>query len=148
MSKWHPNILQWHPKFWKPRYGFALYWSKTIWGKHVFVHVTTATDGCSWKLGVCALSWAPPGFGLLLYCRRFVQYGVQNCENTSLQLWKCFTVSPLQLACLAMHQTTIRIKGRQLQRAFKTRWLSNESVAIGNPERHMRKASHCGSKQQ
>jgi len=22
------------------------------------------------------------------------------------------------------------------------------SVAIGNPERHMRKASHCGSKQQ
>jgi len=23
-----------------------------------------------------------------------------------------------------------------------------DSVAIGNPERHMRKASHCGSKQQ
>jgi len=28
VSKWHPKILQWHPKFWKPRYGFALYWSK------------------------------------------------------------------------------------------------------------------------
>jgi len=25
---------------------------------------------------------------------------------------------------------------------------SPDSVAIGNPERHMRKASHCGSKQQ
>jgi len=23
-----------------------------------------------------------------------------------------------------------------------------DDVAIGNPERHMRKASHCGSKQQ
>jgi len=44
-SKWHPKILQWHPKFWKPRYGFVLYWSKTIWGKHVFLHVAIATDG-------------------------------------------------------------------------------------------------------
>jgi len=25
VSKWHPNILQWHPKFWKSRYGFPLY---------------------------------------------------------------------------------------------------------------------------
>jgi len=24
----------------------------------------------------------------------------------------------------------------------------NDTVAIGNPERHVRKASHCGSKQQ
>jgi len=23
VSKWHPKILQWHPKFWKPRCGFA-----------------------------------------------------------------------------------------------------------------------------
>jgi len=35
------------PKFWKPRYGFALYWSKTIWDKHVFLHVAFATDSCS-----------------------------------------------------------------------------------------------------
>jgi len=43
VSKWHPKILQWHPKFWKPRrYGFALYWSKTIWGKHVFLLVAIA----------------------------------------------------------------------------------------------------------
>ena len=57
------------------------------------------------KYGVCALSWAPPRFGLSLSCRRFVQYGVRNCESTLMQLWKCFTVSPLLSACLAMHQT-------------------------------------------
>jgi len=28
------------------------------------------------------------------------------------------------------------------------RALIYDTVAIGNPERHMRKASHCGSKQQ
>ena len=47
VSKWRPKILQWHPKFWKPRYDFALYWSKTIWDKHVFLHVAIATDGCN-----------------------------------------------------------------------------------------------------
>ena len=132
VSKWHPKIMQWHPKFWKPRYGFALYRSKTNGGKHVFLHVATATDGCNCKLGICALSWAPPRFGLLLYCRRFLQYqyGVQSWENTlkeTLQLWKCFTVSPLRSACLVMHQAT-RTKSRQLQRAFKTRWLSSEAA--------------------
>ena len=45
VSKLHPKILQWHPKFWKPRYGFALYGSKTIWRKHAFLHVATASDG-------------------------------------------------------------------------------------------------------
>jgi len=49
----------------------------------------------------------------------FVQYGVRNCESTLMQLWKFFTVS------LAMHQTTMKTKGRQLQRACKTRWLSS-----------------------
>ena len=48
---------------------------------HRCLHVATATDGCNCKLGICAL-WAPPRFGLLLYCCRFVQHGVQNCENT------------------------------------------------------------------
>ena len=47
MSKWHPKSLQWNPKFWKLRYGFALHWSITIWGKHVFLHVAIATDGCN-----------------------------------------------------------------------------------------------------
>jgi len=45
--KWHPKILQWHHKFWKPRYGFAMYWSKTISDKHVFLHVAIATGGCN-----------------------------------------------------------------------------------------------------
>ena len=36
-----------NPIFWKPRYRFALYWSKTIWDKHVFLHVAIATDGCN-----------------------------------------------------------------------------------------------------
>jgi len=31
-------------------------------------------------------------FGLLVYCRRFVQY-VRNCESPLMQLWKCFTVA-------------------------------------------------------
>ena len=47
VSKWHPKILQWHPKFWKSKYGFTLHWSKTIWGKHVFLRVAIATDGCN-----------------------------------------------------------------------------------------------------
>jgi len=61
-------------------------------------------------------------------CHRFVQYGVRNCESTLMQLWKCFPVSPLRSACLPMHQTTMKTKGRQLQRACKTRWLSSEST--------------------
>jgi len=32
--------------------------------------------------------------------------------------------------------------------ANKHHGCSDSVVAIGNPERHMRKASHCGSKQQ
>jgi len=39
-----PKDLQLQPKFWKIR--FALYWSETIWGKHVFLHVGIAT-GCN-----------------------------------------------------------------------------------------------------
>ena len=32
--------------------------------------------------------------------------------------------------------------------ATSTSWSQHQFVAIGNPERHVRKASHCGSKQQ
>jgi len=101
VSKWHPKILQWHPKFWKPRYGFALYCSKTIWGKHVSLQVAIATNGCNviglryrpthftgveigsekCEFGICTLSCAPPRLGVLLYCLRFVQCGVRNCES-------------------------------------------------------------------
>ena len=59
---------------------------------------------------------------------RFVQHGVRNCESTFMQLWKCFTVSPLQWCYLAMHQTTMKTKGRQLQRACKARWLLSEAT--------------------
>jgi len=38
------------------------------------------------------------------------------------------------------------VKG-ELRTTF-TFWSQHHFVAIGNPERHMRKASHCGSKQQ
>ena len=44
---------------------------------------------------------------------------VRKCESTVMQLWKCFTVSPLRSACLGRHQTTMKTKGRQLQRACK-----------------------------
>jgi len=45
-----------------------------------------------------------------------------------MQLWKCFTVSPLRSACLAMHQTTMKTKHQQLQRACKTRWLLSKAT--------------------
>jgi len=103
--------------------------------------VAITTDGCNVigrhnflaqkleaKFDICGLSYAPSRFGLFLCCGRFVQYGVRNCESTLMQLWKGFTVSPLQSACLAIHQTTMKTKGRQLQRAYKTRWLSNAAT--------------------
>ena len=101
VSKWHPKILQWHPKLWKPRYGFALYWSKTNWGKHIFLHVAIATDGCNvigrhnflsqnLEANIVSFVSAPPHFGLLLYCRRFVQCGVRNCKSCNYRLaWRC-----------------------------------------------------------
>ena len=60
--------------------------------------------------------------------------GVRNCESSLMQLWKCFTVSPFRSACLAMHQTTMKTKGRQLQRACKTRWLSSEATVRARSE--------------
>ena len=78
-------------KFWKPRYGFALYWSETIWDMHVFLNVTIATDGCNvigrnnflaQKLEAKIVSLASVHchehlFCLLLYCRRFGRYGYE-----------------------------------------------------------------------
>jgi len=51
---------------------------------------------------------------------------VRNCKSILMQLWKCFLT--LRLAGLAMHQTTMKTKGRQLQRACKTTWLSSEAT--------------------
>ena len=150
VSKWHPKILQWHPKFWTPRYGFALYWSKTIWDKHIFLHVAVATDGCNvigrhnflaQKLEAKIVSLA----SLHCHVHRFASASYYTAADFYsmvyatakaflMQLWKCFTVSPLQSSCLAMHQTTMKTKGRQLQRACKTRRLSSEATVKGTSQ--------------
>jgi len=65
---------------------------------------------------------------------QFVQYDVRNCEGTLMQLWKWFAVLPLRSACLAMHQTTMKTKGQQLQRACKARWLSSEATLRARSE--------------
>ena len=80
------------------------------------------------------MSCASLRFGLLLSCRIFVQYGVRNYKSTLIQLWKCFTVSPFRSACLEMHYTTMKTKGRRLQRACKTWWLSNEATVRARSE--------------
>jgi len=127
------------------------------------MHVAIATDGpnChrptqfsgaeigseNCKFGICTLSWAPLRFGLLLYCRRFVQYIVRNREITLMQLWKCFTVLSLRSACLAMHQTTIKTKGRQLQRECKM--LRSQWPQHDNPPRSLRRyVSQCNGTQE
>ena len=35
------------PYILKAKIGFSLHWSKTIWWKHVLLHVAIATDGCN-----------------------------------------------------------------------------------------------------
>jgi len=73
-------------------------------------------------------------FGLLLYCWWFVQYGVRNCESTLMQLWKCFTVSPLRSVCLAIHQTAMKTKDQLCLHEYKPRWLSSEATARARSE--------------
>ena len=97
-----------------------------------FSGAKVGSENC--KFGNCALSWAPPRFGLLLYCRRFVHHGVRNCKSTSVQLWKRFTVSTLRLACLAMHQITMKTQDRQLQRACKKSFFSSEATMRARSE--------------
>jgi len=105
-----------------------LQWSRTT----QFSVAEVESGNC--KYGICALLCSPPRFSLLLYCRRFVQHGVRNCKSTLLQLWNCFTVTLLRSVCLAMHQITTKTKGRQLQRACKVRWLSNEATVRARSE--------------
>ena len=69
-----------------------------------------------------------PRLGLSLYCRRFVQHGVRNCESTLMQLWKCFAVS-MGRRCDLLAWRCIRLqwrKCRQLQRACKTTCLQSK----------------------
>ena len=122
MSKLHSKILQWHPKIWRPRYGFVLKWNdlrkacfpaRGYCNKWLQCYRPTQFPGTEFgsencKYGICALSCALPRFGQLFSCRRLAQYGVWNCESTLMQLWRCFAASPLRSACLAMHQTTVQ----------------------------------------
>ena len=124
VSIWHTKILQWHTEFWSLDMLLPFIEVKKFLRKACFpargccnrrlqccrlTHFSGAEGGSeTCQLGVFALSHNAHRFGLLLYCHRFVQYGVRNCESTSMHLWKCFTVSPLGTACLAMHQTTIK----------------------------------------
>jgi len=45
------------------------------------------------------------------------------------------------------HRSQVLCVKAELGTTF-TSWSQHHFVAMGNPERHMRKASHCGSKQQ
>ena len=54
--------------------------------------------------------------------------------NAIIEVFHCFTVSPLRSACPGVHQTTMKTKGRQLQRACKKRWLSSEATLRGRNE--------------
>ena len=146
VSKWHPKILQWHPKFWNldmilpcievKQFEESIFPARGYCNRRLQCYSPTQFSGTevgseNCEYGTCGLSCGPPRFGLLLYCRRIVRHGVRNCESTSMQLWKFFTVSPLRSACLAMHQTTMKTKGPQLQRACKARWLSSEATVRG-----------------
>jgi len=146
MSKWHPKILQWHPKFWKPRYGFALYWSKTIWGKYAFLHVAIATDGwnvigrrnfLAQKLETKTVSMVSVHchahhltsayyYAAAYLCSLVYETakglacnyeGVLLFHRCDWLAWRCIRLQWRQ-----------KIGTRQLQRACKTRWLSSRPV--------------------
>jgi len=102
--------------------------------KHVFLHVTIATwDAVIGRHNSLAQKLEAEIVKIVsVHCHmhRFASaccyisadlYSARKCESTLMQLWKCFTVSPMRSACLARHQATMKTKGRQLQRACKTR---------------------------
>ena len=125
VSKWHPKILPWHPNFWKPRYGFALYWSKTIWGKHVFLHVAIATDGCN-------------VIGRHIFLAQNLEAKIVSLVSAHSHVQRvayCFTVS-IGLPGDASDHTTMKTKVRQLQWqcACNTGWLSSEASVRARSE--------------
>ena len=136
VSKWHPKILQSHPKIWKPRYGFALYWSKTIWGgKHVFLHVAVAADGFNvigrhnflvqkleaeivtynlwvWYLCIAMRTTLLRPLTILPQICTLCCAKLRKHFNAVMEVFSCFTI---RSTCLVMQQTAMKIKGRQLQ---------------------------------
>ena len=114
VSKLNPKILQWHPKFSKPRrYGFALYWNKTICGQHVFLHMAISTVTAMIGQHISLAQKLEVEITRRYLCivmhtasLRPVAILPQICtvyENVKVLQWKCFTVSPLRSACLAMY---------------------------------------------
>jgi len=77
-------------------------------GRHNYLKQKLKAD-----IGICALPCAPPHFGLLRYCRRFVCCMKMRKYFSLILIWKGYAVSLLRLAGLAMHQTSIKIKGRR-----------------------------------
>jgi len=65
-------------------------------GQHNFLERDLEAKIVSMVSVHCHEHCAPPRFGLLPCCRRFVQHGVGYCRSTLKQLWKCFSVSPLR----------------------------------------------------
>ena len=143
MSKWHPKILQRHPKFRKPRYVFALHRSKMIWGKHVFLRVAIATDICNVisQLNFLAQKLKAKIVSMVsVHCHEYrlasaCYYTAADlysvaCETAkALAIMKVFYYFTVAIGLPYMHQTTMKTKGRQLQRACKARRLSSEATA-------------------
>jgi len=90
---------------------------------------------------------------LLLLVRATYMYGVvlhahpvrgepHNQRNTTGEV---ATTSPPSYN--ELHRSHVLCVKAELRTTF-TSWSQYRFVAFGNPERHVRKASHCGSKQQ
>jgi len=139
VSKLHPKILQRHHKFWKPRYDFALYWSKTNWGKYVSLHVAIASDGCNVIGRHIFLGQKLEAKIVILVSVHCNAHRLPSASYyTAADLYSVMYETAKALSCncgnvllfhryhrlawrYIMHQPTTKTKGRQLQRACKTR---------------------------
>ena len=88
---------------------------------------------------------------LSIACSRYIYYGVyahpvrgesHNQRNTT---GAVATTSPPFYN--EPHRSHVLYVKAELRMTF-TSWSQHHFIAIGNPEQHVRKASHCGSKQQ
>jgi len=74
------------------------------------------------------MSCAPPCFGQLRYGRRFVCCTKMRKHFTAnMEEFYCFT-DAIGFLASGNASTTMKTKGRRLQRACKSRWLSNEAA--------------------
>jgi len=84
---------------------FSCTWSlqHTVGPTH-FSGSEVGSENC--KLGACALSY-PHRFPSASCYTAADLNGCTELRSTFMQLWKCFTVSPLPSACLAMHHASL-----------------------------------------